>query len=146
MYLGRPMTKLFSKISLLVALTLVCNLSFAQDGSDQFIEDSKNDLLLVVGAGLGGAILGLSTLSFVEEPKDHTNNITIGASIGIIAGVIIVAMSQADKSRDSFVTNFDSKHDSGEFSTTRRFSWHNRNIVNNSSKTEIPAFAMSFSY
>ena len=49
---------------------------------------------------MAGAVLGLSTLSFVEEPKDHTRNIIVGASIGIIFGVGYVAFSQATKTQE----------------------------------------------
>jgi hypothetical protein len=78
------------------------NNAFAQSGGemDELVSGTKNDLLVVVGGGLAGAVLGLSTLSFVEEPKKHTRNIIVGASIGIIIGVAYVAMSQATRSQE----------------------------------------------
>ena len=84
------------------------NIAIAQEeaggeGEDgEILESTKGDILIVTGAGLGGAILGLSTLSFVEEPKKHTRNIIVGAAIGIMAGVGIVAYMQASKSTELF--------------------------------------------
>lgn len=36
---------------------------------------------------IGGAVLGLSTLSFYGKPQEHTGNITMGALIGLVVGV-----------------------------------------------------------
>ena len=97
----KNMTRFVSIIALVTTfLMTISPKSFAQDGDiDGLVDDTKNDLLIVVGGGLAGAVLGLSTLSFVEEPKEHTRNIIVGASIGIIAGVGYVAFSQATKSQ-----------------------------------------------
>jgi len=58
-------------------------------------DQTKSDLMIITIAGLGGAVLGLSTLSFVEEPGDHADNILTGAAVGLIIGVIYVAYRQA---------------------------------------------------
>ncbi|MGZ3774592.1 MAG: hypothetical protein ACXVCY_01250 [Pseudobdellovibrionaceae bacterium] len=47
----------------------------------------KRNAATVLFASLGGAILGLSTLSFYGEPQEHTNNITLGALLGFSAGL-----------------------------------------------------------
>nr|WP_295903475.1 hypothetical protein [uncultured Bdellovibrio sp.] len=47
----------------------------------------KRNVATVLFASLGGAILGLSTLSFYGEPQEHTNNITLGALLGFVGGV-----------------------------------------------------------
>ena len=75
----------------------------AQDRDSQsgLMDESLADLSLVLGAGAVGAILGLSTLSFVEEPKDHFKNISIGGAIGIVIGVAIAVSGQATKSQSS---------------------------------------------
>lgn len=101
----------------------------ADENLDMFVSDTKNDLLVVVGAGLAGAILGLSTLSFVEEPKDHTDNIITGASIGIIAGVIFVAMNQAQKTQNMMYPGeeeYGLKDDYRGFGTKSRGQWHHQ--------------------
>lgn len=99
-------------------------------GGDAVFEDHKNDLLVVVGGGLAGAILGLSTLSFVEEPKEHTRNILVGASLGIIAGVGYVAFSQANKQRQFMLgpPEEDASLDPKFFDTSKRVAWHNQEV------------------
>ncbi len=114
----------------LVAFILVHSAaSFGQvdENLDMLVNDTKSDLLIVVGAGLAGAVLGLSTLSFVEEPKDHTDNIITGASIGIIAGVIVVAMNQAQKTQNMMYPGeeeYGLNEDVKGFGTESRGLWH----------------------
>lgn len=67
-------------------------------------DESVKDISVVLGAGAAGAILGLSTLSFVEKPKDHTKNIAIGGAIGIVIGVGIVMFGQATKSQTTIMS------------------------------------------
>jgi hypothetical protein len=58
----------------------------------------------VAATTAGGAILGLSTLSFVDEPGDHLKNILFGGAIGLIIGVAVVAYSQAQGSQEAIET------------------------------------------
>lgn len=55
-------------------------------------------------ASIGGAVLGLSTLSFYGKPQEHTDNITNGALVGFVAGLSYVAY---DSSRPQPVGNYD---------------------------------------
>ncbi len=109
-------------ITLALALTLSFQ-SFASSAED-FVSSTQDDIILVLSCGLGGAVLGLSTLSFVDEPKDNTDNILVGASVGIIAGVIIAAYNAAGKSRDMFDDKSAKVKDSKFFATTDRKNWH----------------------
>lgn len=59
------------------------------------LDQTKSDLYIITAAGLSGAVLGLSTLSFVDEPSKHWSNVWTGAAIGIIGGVVYVAYRQA---------------------------------------------------
>jgi len=52
----------------------------------QIDRNLKRNLATVIFASIGGAVLGLSTLSFYGHPQDHTDNITAGALIGLAAG------------------------------------------------------------
>ena len=45
--------------------------------------------------GLGGAVLGLSTLSFYGRPQDRLSNIAIGFAFGVIAGTTFVTYKAA---------------------------------------------------
>lgn len=85
--------------------------------ADDIIKNTQNDILLVAGAGVGGAILGLSTLSFVDEPGDHLPNIWTGAALGVIAGVIFVAFNSVQKNSEDLQSSL-------EFSTYERTAWH----------------------
>jgi len=116
-----------------ILITVSAKNTFAQAGDaglEELVDDTKSDLLAVVGGGLAGAILGLSTLSFVEEPKDHTKNIIVGAAIGIIAGVGFVAFSQASKSalmfdQEGVEASLRRKEESIKtFDTYARVDWH----------------------
>ncbi len=115
---------------------------WAQDASDDILRDSMQDLSIVVGLGAGGAILGLSTLSFVEKPGDHLNNILVGASIGIIIGVAAVAYKQANKTNSGY-----RGAEAADFSTLDRTAWHNINFETHRSKIEAPlGFGYSFNF
>lgn len=70
--------------------------------SNQTMQKSVSDLMLVAGFGTGGAVLGLSTLPFYSEPGDHLKNILIGGAVGIIVGVGWVMVGQATESRADY--------------------------------------------
>ncbi len=116
---------MLNKFLILMILSTLSLNTFAQSKEDDYAQSTKNDLLLVVGGGLAGAVLGLSTLSFVEEPKDHTRNIVVGAAIGIIAGVAYVAFNQANQSKQLILGPQDEAYfDPKEFDTNKRLAWH----------------------
>ena len=147
--MGVSMKKL-GDLSKTFILTFCLVLSFsqqskAQDGDiDALVDDTKNDLLIVIGGGLAGAVLGLSTLSFVEEPKEHTRNIVVGASIGIISAVGYVAFSQATKSQE-MIYSIPEEGASLKFNTRDRRRWH---VANNTATPIVTPynFEMSFNF
>lgn len=55
----------------------------------------RRQLGTIIYAGLGGAVLGLSTLSFYGRPQDKLANIAIGFAVGVIAGTVAVTYSAA---------------------------------------------------
>lgn len=106
------------------------NSSWAQAGPEDVIKQTQGDLLVVVGAGVGGAVLGLSTLSFYDTPSKSISNVWTGAALGIIAGVIFVAVSHAQKAQDDFTASKD-------FTTYDRFAWHSGYSQSTSFQTPI---------
>ena len=50
------------------------------------LSGTRKQVATIIFAGLAGAILGLSTLSFYGRPQEKLNNIAIGAALGIFAG------------------------------------------------------------
>ena len=95
----------------------------AGGGEDDVLQESLMDITTVVAIGGAGAVLGLSTLSFVEEPKDHLKNILVGGAIGVIIGVGIVAYKQASVSKEVF---YEGAQISPDFRTLDRTAWHSR--------------------
>lgn len=55
----------------------------------------RRQLGTIIYAGLGGAVLGLSTLSFYGRPQDKLANIAIGFAVGVIVGTVAVTYSAA---------------------------------------------------
>lgn len=117
------MKHLIIVLSLILGLVQPALAQNADDGGEDLVASTRNDLLIVAGAGLGGAILGLSTLSFYDEPSQHIRNIYTGAALGIVAGVIVVAVNYADKSQEA-IRGAVSYRSEQRFSTFERSSWH----------------------
>jgi hypothetical protein len=131
--------KLFPAILILFTVIFSTPLKAQSVNVDELASSSKNDFLIVVSAGLAGAILGLSTLSFVEEPKEHTRNILVGASIGIIAGVAAVAYLQAEKSSAIFRAEESARlYDPKDFDTSKRVTWHYEELNSKSQMIQSP--------
>jgi hypothetical protein len=53
----------------------------------------RRQIATIIFSGLGGAVLGLSTLSFYGEPQEHVSNIATGFALGIIGGTAFVTYS-----------------------------------------------------
>ncbi|WP_127714807.1 hypothetical protein [Halobacteriovorax sp. HLS] len=120
--------------------------AFAEAKSSDILDESLGDLSLVGGMGLGGAILGLSTLSFVEEPKDHLKNILIGGAFGVIVGVGVVAWQQATKSKGTY-ENLGSIP-TAEFGTSQRVAWQSKQSEKSFRKNakNFPTFSYAFDF
>lgn len=57
----------------------------------------RKQMATIIFAGLAGAVLGLSTLSFYPRPQDKLANIPIGAAIGIICGTVYTTYKTATR-------------------------------------------------
>lgn len=110
----KKLTSLFLSLNIIAAMMLSPG---AHAQSEDIIKSTQNDILLIVGAGAGGAILGLSTLSFVDKPSKHISNVWTGAAIGVIAGVIFVAYNSAQRGSEDLQS-------SSEFNSSERLAWH----------------------
>lgn len=119
--------------SLILAFSLSSPRVWAQDaaggegGEDDIVKETQSDLILIGAAGAGGALLGLSTLSFYDKPSKHVSNVWMGAAIGVIAGVILVAVNHAQKTEDEMAYLPQPKV-TPEFTTAARSDWHFNNI------------------
>ncbi len=129
------MKKYFKVFLIFTLLFTALSSAYAQtppaggDGSDELTAGMDEHVWTVVGCAAFGFILGLSTLSFEEEPHEHYDNLYMGAAIGVILGVGIVAYFQADKSKD-FLTGEEEEEElyrkmpSKHFTSSERISWH----------------------
>lgn len=107
----------------LIFSLLVPSLALAQETDADLVKSTQEDIMLVGIAGGAGALLGLSTLSFVDKPSKHISNIWTGAAIGVIAGVIFVAYNSATK-------NSEDLQSSREFNSSERLAWHDSHSEN----------------
>jgi hypothetical protein len=91
-------------------LVFVLVISFANPVRAQAVDEStaksiggpRRQVALIIFAGLGGAILGLSTLSFYGRPQDKLSNIAIGFALGIIGGTIFVTYKAAAEPKEFY--------------------------------------------
>jgi hypothetical protein len=66
----------------------------------------RKQLATILFAGLGGSILGLSTLSFYGRPQDHLANIAIGFAVGVIVGTAYVTYKAANDPRELYGNHY----------------------------------------
>lgn len=131
-------------ISLLLALQLLIGVAFAQDdGDDNLVKNTQNDILLVAAAGAAGAVLGLSTLSFVDKPSRHLSNVWTGAALGVIAGVIFVAYNSAQRGQEDLQSDEEASLD---FNSQERVAWHFQNATLTSPKGQFGTEIWSTSF
>ena len=74
------------------------------------ISGTRKQIATIIFAGLAGAILGLSTLSFYGRPQDKLSNIAVGFAIGVIGGTAYTTYQAASAPYDQYQvlrTNFD---------------------------------------
>lgn len=125
------MKKYFRSLATLLIFILILPIFSPEVGAQEetsaeeasFVQETISDLSIVGGMGLAGVVLGLSTLPFYEEPRDHYKNLLVGGALGIIAGVGLVAYLKATEGGIS-EGGYSKLAPDGSFSTTERYSWH----------------------
>ncbi|MGE4130627.1 MAG: hypothetical protein AB7F86_03270 [Bdellovibrionales bacterium] len=85
---------------------------FAQNPDDEKAGQSATKgpvkhVATIVFAGLAGAVLGLSTLSFYGRPQDKLSNIAVGFAVGVIAGTVYTTFKAATEPRDFYNSSYD---------------------------------------
>ena len=53
----------------------------------------RRSIATIIFCGVGGAVLGISTLSFYGDPQNHIGNITTGLALGLIGGTTYITMN-----------------------------------------------------
>lgn len=80
-----------------MALTILSSVGIPQAQAQTSTTHIKRNLATVMFAGLGGAVLGLSTLSFYSSPSEHTGNIWLGLGVGLVAGASYVIYRESQQ-------------------------------------------------
>jgi hypothetical protein len=73
-------------------------------GAQTVGQSPRKHLTNIVFAGLAGAILGLSTLSFYGRPQDKLSNIAVGFAIGVIGGAMYTTYKAAAEPHEFYST------------------------------------------
>lgn len=118
---------------------------YGQEQNNDIIQDSVKDITTVLVVGAGGAVLGLSTLSFTEEPKNHLRNILVGGALGVIVGVGIVAYNQANSSKSLLIESYKPADDQ-DFSTYARNDWHEKSFEARTANLQHAQFSYLLSF
>jgi hypothetical protein len=87
------MAYLFKMQLWILTLVLASEVGWAQQES--VATGPRRQMATIIYSGLGGAVLGLSTLSFYGRPQEKLSNIAIGFALGIIAGTTYVTYQAA---------------------------------------------------
>ena len=154
------MQKMFLNLKVFVLAFIVIGSltqSRAQQGAggDDIFAKSMQDVWIVIGTTAGGAILGLSTLSFVDEPSEHLKNIVVGGAIGVILGVGVVAFKQASVSQDAYRGTLRDKAPKERLpgmTTSARMAWHKahhyniNSAINQGVASSVQAVKLRFSF
>ncbi len=99
-----------NKIQIFIVVLAIFFSSFAQ-AQQPPEEESKSkygprkQLATIIFCGLGGAVLGLSTLSFYGRPQDKLVNIAIGFGIGVIGGTVFTLYQMTSQPKEVYGLN-----------------------------------------
>ncbi len=74
----------------LMAIIFVISSRVQAQESSSTSSSTRHQVATIIYSGLAGAVLGLSTLSFYEEPQKNLNNISMGFALGLIVGTAYV--------------------------------------------------------
>ncbi len=112
----------------------------AVDGSSTTSKTSyfRRNLATIIMAGFGGAVLGLSTLSFYGSPQNHIDNITTGFFLGLAGGGVYVASQSYTNTthpEDSYSQRFNSP---GLWSNSNSTPTRERRIFLTLARFELP--------
>lgn len=94
----------------------------------------KKQLTMIFLSGLGGAVLGLSTLSFHGRPQDHLGNIAIGFAVGVVFGTIYVTYNTATKPKEYL----------GESINPNYFTQNTRESLSYGSNPQLASYTFTF--
>lgn len=138
--------KYFSVFVLSLTLITLSPAKAAEEAaqSSGLIDDSIRDMTVVLGSGAVGAVLGLSTLSFVDEPSKHWKNVAIGGAIGVVVGVGAVIFNTASRTSTMAIGQATVPLNPDKFATLSRSDFMSFRIARNFLKE--PSFGYTFQF
>lgn len=89
--------------TIVICLLLALPAPAQEEATETKTSGTRRQLATIIFAGLGGAVLGLSTLSFYGRPQDKLSNIAIGFAVGAIVGTVFVTYQTATKPRSVYM-------------------------------------------
>lgn len=104
----KKIASMFLAASIMVSTVAPADVAWAQQPGGPTAEEkaeltgTRRQLATIIFAGLSGAILGLSTLSFYGRPQDHLSNIAVGFALGVITGAIFTTYKAATKPYETY--------------------------------------------
>lgn len=99
------MCKRLISIVLVMSFSLAGPIAYAAPGAkdnELVTAGPRRHLSKIVFAGLAGAVLGLSTLSFYGRPQERLSYIPIGFAIGVICGTVFTTYKAATEPKDFY--------------------------------------------
>lgn len=88
---------------LICVVILLFSISSYGAGRSEF-SIARRGVATVMISGLGGAVLGISTLSFYGRPEEHVGNIYLGLGLGLIAGMTYLIASPRESDYSEAIT------------------------------------------
>jgi hypothetical protein len=90
------------KMLILTLLLATVTIVLPQQGQAQTsVTSFRRNFATIIFCGVGGAVLGISTLSFYGDPQNHVGNITTGLLLGLIGGGTYVGMQASEVSKEA---------------------------------------------
>jgi hypothetical protein len=125
-------------IFIFLIVTLLSQKVFSRENLlESTIQTGKSDLAVIgVSSGIG-AVLGLSSLAFIDSNKKSTP-ILLGTAIGGIVGLSIVAWGHANSPKQYYSENLD-------FNTGLRRVWHEQKYFELLPERGLSAISYNFS-
>lgn len=80
-------------LKLIFVITFISSFALGQtrvptsNSNSDYSRQWRRGTATVLFAGVGGGILGLSTLSFYGNPQEHAGNVTLGGLLGVLGGL-----------------------------------------------------------
>ena len=106
----------------------------------------RRQLATIIFAGLAGAILGLSTLSFYGRPQDKLENIGIGLAVGIISGTVYTTYKAATQPRQFYNYGPSNKELNGSSFRRPQRVWPESFDLNTPEKSSQKGFQVSYQW